>query len=188
MTFISCPREGGVYFLILLLCLVISCKDKLPKLILASFESEKELKGLVWECGRWFEITESHATLGRLALKVDIFPKSSSKEPIFRVFLSEKDWSSYNCFSVDVFNFEQIDVPLTIRFIDKDSNEDPGKFYSKIVSISPGQNHINIPVAEIKQGPEKRNLKLHKMSKIAFLVKDFRQKHSLYFDNIVLTR
>lgn len=153
--------------------------------MLASFESEKELDGLVWQCGRWFELTPLHKTHGKLALKVELSP---SQEPVFRLFLTEKDWSSYNWFNVDVFNPEHVSLSLTIRFIDEDSNKDPGKYYAGIYALSLGLNHISIPIAEIKHGPKKRNLKLHKMKKIAFLLLKSHQKHTLYFDNIELRK
>ncbi|MEC4685747.1 MAG: hypothetical protein VST71_08465 [Nitrospirota bacterium] len=170
---------------VLLLFSLTSCIKKPANLILASFESERELDGLVWECGRWFELTPLHRTHGMLALKVEISP---SQEPIFRVFLTENDWSTYNWFNIDVFNPEHVQLPLTIRFIDEDSDRDPGKYYTKVYALSSGLNHISIPIAEIKKGPQKRNLKLHKMKKIAVLLLKSQQKHTLYFDNIELRK
>jgi predicted MPP superfamily phosphohydrolase len=48
--------------------------DRNPSNILFDFESEPDLRRLNWECHKWFELSEEHATSGRFSLKVTLPP------------------------------------------------------------------------------------------------------------------
>jgi hypothetical protein len=171
---------------LMILLSMMNCDDPdMQELLLADFESPGIPNGLVWECGRWFSLSDSHATQGYRALKAELI---SSKQPIFRIFPAVEDWRPFRRFSGDVFNADFAVVSLVIHFIDKDSDADPGKFYSRIWELSPGANQITIPIFEIRTGPEKRNLKIYRMAKIAFGLSETGDTCTLFFDNILLSQ
>ncbi len=173
------------FILVIIIAGDVSCGIESSRISLADFESLNELNGLIWQCHRWFSLSDSNVTQGLKALKAEIRP---SNDPILRVFLSEDDWGTYNWFVFDVFNPHLEESSLSIRFIDKNSDADSGRIYTKVCNLTPGHNSIRIAMDEIKNGPEKRSLYLHKMDKVALLISGNRKKYILFFDNMVLTK
>jgi predicted MPP superfamily phosphohydrolase len=149
---------------------------------LFDFESEAEIEYLDWECHKWFELSNQHATSGKHSLQVTL-PTGQYPGIYFKDI--EKDWSGYHFFKIDLFNPSE---PFTfhIRIDDKKSGWEYADRFDRNFKIQKGMNHISIPLESVKANITPRALNLSHIKRLMLFVPDNDKKRTLYLDNIRL--
>jgi hypothetical protein len=176
----------GMLSFLLLLILSTKCHNNDPdEVVLNSFESNRDLDGVVWQCKRWFSLSDSFSTNGKFSLRIETH---ASDTPLLRVFPKISDWHAFNWIRFDVLNSHKETFFLFLRVIDQNSNSDPGKFFTKKLVVKKGLNHFDISLHEVENGPFKRKLKLKKISKIAFLFTENENRTTFFMDNIMISK
>jgi uncharacterized protein len=151
--------------------------------ILFDFESQEELKQLNWECHKWFEISEEHATSGRYSLKVVLPP---GQYPGINFQKIRSDWSEFHYFKMDVFNPTNERINFHVRIDDHKSGLEYANRFDTNFELKQGLNQISIPVDSIRTNLHHRPLRLGRIKRmIVFLMNNTKQRE-LYLDNIRL--
>jgi len=151
--------------------------------ILFDFESESELGKLNWECHKWFELSEEHATSGKHSLRVTLPP---GQYPGINFEGIKKDWSKSNYFKMDIFNPSEEEFNFHVRIDDNKSGLEYANRFDKDFNLKPGPNHISIPMSSIQTNLRHRSLDLKRIKGMTvFLIKNTKPRE-LYLDNIRL--
>ncbi len=151
--------------------------------MLFDFESEEELKGLNWECGKWFELSEKNATSGKYCLKV-IFPPGKYPEINFQEI--GHDWSEFHFLKVDIFNPGEKGVNFCIRIDDKESGSEYANRFDTVFELKQGINQISIPTNSIRTNIHHRPLNLKRIKGMIVFIMNNNKQRELYLDNIRL--
>ena len=161
--------------------------------ILADFESADEL--LRWQ-SREAHLAQSrqHATTGnfsgRLALGIGRYPGVSIELPA-------NDWSAYQWLELDIVWPNKNDsspiphtapktLALRIKLEDEGPNNSIDDRFESTILLHSGKNRIQIPLAEITNGPVNRLLCLDAMSTLSLFVTNLKNPQTLFIDRIRL--
>ncbi|HBP90219.1 MAG TPA: hypothetical protein DD706_21295 [Nitrospiraceae bacterium] len=106
--------------------------------------------------------------------------------PGIRLEESYPDWRGFSHFRVDVYSELPVARSLTIRIDDAHHNHDYADRFNQTVTISPGLNHIHIPLEDIRHAPVGRELDLSAIKTVSLFAIDPPEEFSLYVDNIRL--
>lgn len=96
------------------------------------------------------------------------------------------DWRGYSHFLLDVFSEIPTPQSITIRIDDIHHNNEHSDRFNKAITISPGLNHIQIPIDDIRQAPVGREINLSAMKAVLFFAVNPPKEFSLYVDSIRL--
>jgi hypothetical protein len=151
--------------------------------VLFDFESDEELNRLNWECHKWFELSDKHATSGRYSLKVSLpqgrYPGINFKE-------IKTDWSNYHYLKMDVFNPLNEEFNFHVRIDDNKSGLEYANRFDINFALNPGMNHISIPTDLIRTNIHHRPLNLKEIKKMIVFTYNNSKQRDLYLDNIRL--
>jgi len=149
---------------------------------LFDFEAASELQYLNWECRKWFELSDKHATSGKHSLLVTL-PAGQYPGIYFKDI--EKDWSGYRFFNMDLFNPSE---PFTfhVRVDDKKSGWEYADRFDKNFKIQKGMNNITIPLESVKANITPRSLDLRKIERVMLFLPGNEKKRTFHIDNIRL--
>lgn len=150
---------------------------------LFDFESDTELEYLNWECHKWFELSDDHATSGKYSLRVVLPP---GQFPGIKFIDVENNWSSYRQFNMDVFNPEAEPFTFHVRIDDKKSGWEYEDRFDRDFKIQKGMNHISISLASVKANVTRRPLDLSHIERLMLFVPGNDKKRTFYLDNIRL--
>ena len=151
--------------------------------ILFDFESDEDLKRLNWECHKWFELSEEHATSGKHSLKVSLPP---GQYPGINFEKIKKNWSEGNYFGMDVFNPSEERITFHIRIDDNKSGWEYADRFDINFELKQGINHISIPADSIRTNIHHRPLNLKRIERMMVFIPNNSKKRELYIDNIRL--
>jgi hypothetical protein len=151
--------------------------------ILFDFESEEELKQLNWECHKWFEVSQNHATSGKYSLKVLLppgqYPGISFKD-------IKNDWSEFRYLKMDAFNPSEEEFNFHIRIDDNKSGVEYANRFDADFNLKTGINNISIPTNSIQTNLRHRSLNLKRIKGMMVFLTNNTKPRELYLDNIRL--
>lgn len=159
-----------------------SINSSSPK-ILFDFESESELEKLNWECHKWFELSEDHATSGKHSLRVILPP---GQYPGINFEDMRKDWSDSKYLRMDIFNPSEESLKFNIRIDDNKSGWEYANRFDINFDLKPGLNQLSIPTDSIKTNIHHQPLNLKKIKRMIAFIPNNLQKREIYIDNIRL--
>lgn len=169
-----------------MLAMMASCgRQNSNPYILADFESDSDLDHFHWTCHTLFALASEHATQGKYALKLDLFP---SEYPGLRPELEKKNWSSYKSLSLDVYNPQSETVHLAVRIDDRADAPDYADRFNHEFELNPGANKVTIPFDELVTSGTKQKLNLGAIQQLLFFLVDPKEKKELFFDYIRLEK
>jgi hypothetical protein len=151
--------------------------------VLFDFESELDLERLNWECHKWFELSEGHATSGRYSLKA-VLPAGQYPGINFREIRS--DWSKFRYFKMDVFNPANVKINFHIRIDDNQSGVEYANRFDTNFELKQGINQISIPVDSIRTNLHHHPLNLKQIKRMIVFIHNNTKNRELYIDNIRL--
>jgi predicted MPP superfamily phosphohydrolase len=151
--------------------------------VFLDFESDEDLKRLNWECHKWFELSEEHATSGKQSLKVSLPP---GQYPGINFEKVKKNWSEGNYFGMDVFNPSEERIAFHIRIDDNKSGWEYADRFDINFELKQGINHISIPTDSIRTNIHHRPLNLKRIKRMMVFIPNNPKKRELYIDNIRL--
>ena len=151
--------------------------------VLFDFESELDLERLNWECHKWFELSEEHATSGRYSLKA-VLPAGQYPGINFREIRS--DWSKFRYFKMDVFNPANVKINFHIRIDDNQSGVEYANRFDTNFELKQGINQISIPVDSIRTNLHHHPLNLKQIKRMIVFIHNNTKNRELYIDNIRL--
>jgi len=96
------------------------------------------------------------------------------------------DWRGYTSFQLDVFSELPNPQSMAIRIDDLHHNNEYSDRFNKAITVSPGLNHIQIPLEDIRQAPVGRELDLNAIKMVLLFAVNPPEKFTLYLDNIRL--
>lgn len=110
-----------------------------------------------------------------------------------RIYMSPtlKDWSSFS--SIEFFVFNKANEERNLTFHANDKLHDRGghhglDIFRKVVSLTPGENRVTIPLSEIEQPPNQRKIHLDQMLRIGFVFDAAEEGVDFLIDDIKLIR
>ena len=152
-------------------------------LILYDFESESDLKRLNWECHKWFELSEEHATSGKHSLKVML---PSGQYPGINFEDIQEDWSNSTYLRMDVFNPSNETLKFHIRIDDNISGWEYANRFDVNFKLNQGANCVSISTDSMKTNIHHRPLNLKKIKRMMVFIPNNPSKRELYIDHIRL--
>ena len=109
--------------------------------------------------------------------------KAGAEYPGFGLRDPFPDWSNAMSFNMDVYLPTKQTVELHIRIHDETHNEDYFDRFNMTVTLRPGLNQIQIPIQDIKSGPENREIDLTKIAGIYLFVIEPAEDVTIMLDN-----
>lgn len=97
--------------------------------------------------------------LARLDLRPDLYPGISFDEPY-------PDWSRYENLVLEIASDLAEPINLVIRIHDAEHDHRFGDRFNRRLTIQPGENRIVIPIREIREGPDKREMDMTRVRNI----------------------
>jgi hypothetical protein len=152
------------------------------------FESERILDDIEWKCRTLYRISSEHATSGSKSLEISFHPApegESGHYPGVSFSRFDPDWSGHRAIVFDAHNPENADLRLTLRIDDREAPEYPDRF-NRSFTLSPGENHIAIPLGELVSSGTKRTLDPRRIQRVMFFLANPKERHTLYLDRIRL--
>jgi len=147
------------------------------------FESEEELKQLNWECHKWFELSEEHATSGRYSLKAVLPP---GQYPGINFHEIRSNWSEFCYLKMDVFNPANVKINFHIRIDDNQSGVEYANRFDTNIELKQGLNQISIPIDSIRTNIHHQPLNLKQIKRMIVFLMNNTKSRELYIDNIRL--
>ena len=151
--------------------------------ILYDFESDSDLKGLNWECHKWFELSKENATSGKYSLKVSLPP---GQYPGINFQEIKNDLSKSNYFKMDVFNPLEERIIFHIRIDDNKSGWEYADRFDINFMLKQGMNHISIPADSIRTNIYHRPLNLKKIKRMMVFLPNNPKQREIYIDHVHL--
>lgn len=96
------------------------------------------------------------------------------------------DWRGYTYFQLEIFSELPTPQLISIRIDDLHHKNKYSDRFNKAVTISPGLNHIQIPIDDIRLAPVGREMDLSAMKAVLLFAVSPREEFTLYLDNIHL--
>jgi len=138
--------------------------------------SDSELQVVVPPVG-WKKSAEDK--VGRVVFHAKRYPGIRIDEPY-------PDWRRFSHFQLDIFSELTSLQSIVIRIDDLHHNNEHSDRFNKAVTISPGLNHIQIPIDDIRIAPVGREMDLRAMKAVLLFAVNPREEFTLYLDNIHL--
>ncbi len=118
-------------------------------------------------------------TVGHVVFYPKHYPGIRLKEPY-------PDWRGFSRFHFEVYSELPRVQSLVIGIHDAQHNNDYADRFNRVITISPGLNHINIPLDDIRHAPVGRELDLRAIKAIRLFAISPPEEFSLYVDNFRL--
>lgn len=110
----------------------------------------------------------------------------TKKYPGIRIAELYPDWRGYSSFQLDIFSELSRPQSMVIRIDDIHHNNEHSDRFNKVITISPGLNHIRIPIDDIRQALVGREMDLSAMKAVLLFAVNPPEAFSLYIDNVRL--
>ena len=120
-----------------------------------------------------------HDKVGRVVFHAKKYPGIRLEEPY-------PDWQGYTTFQLDIFSNLQMPQSLAIRIDDVHHNNEYSDRFNRRLAISPGLNHIQIPLDDIRVAPDGREMDLSSIRRVLLFAVNPPKEFILYLDNIRL--
>lgn len=117
--------------------------------------------------------------VGRVTFHTKTYPGIRIAEPY-------PDWRGYSYFQLDIFSELSRPQSMVIRIDDFHHNNEYTDRFNKVITISPGLNHIRIPIDDIRQALVGREMDLSAMKAVLLFAVNPPEAFSLYIDNVRL--
>ncbi len=164
---------------------IVACNENDNERILFDFESDAELDRLQWKCHTFFQLSDTFATHGDKALKIDFHPSSY---PGLTPVLDVNDWSGWRFFCFDIYNPGQDAVQIVVRIDDrKKTPPDKDRYHQKFLMHN-GLNRIKIPLDAATTHVSKRKMNLGGVHRFWIYMVNPPEKLSLFIDYIRLEK
>lgn len=150
---------------------------------LYDFESKEELDTLNWECHKWFEMSADYKSSGNASLKATLPP---GHYPGISLKGFHPDWSVGRVLKMEVFIPGSKEILFHVRIDDHKSGWEYATRFDRDFNLPPGENRLEIPLADIKTNLGQRPLNLKKIERFLVFVPGNQKKIELYLDNIRL--
>ncbi len=150
--------------------------------ILANFESSIDLHG--WRGN--IERTKASLGSGDYALKIHLNTEKYAGASLTEFYNS---WQGFTTLSLDMYNPEILPIDLTIRVSDvrhELGGQDSNDRFNKKLHLENGWNHVEIPVASIREAPTTRELEMDSITSIIIFSAQLPKPQDIYVDNILL--
>jgi len=154
-----------------------------PEGRLFDFETEAEMQYLDWECHKWFELSDKHATSGKYSLRVTLPP---GQYPGIYFKHIDADWTRYRTFKMDIFNPSSETFAFHVRIDDHKSGWEYEDRFDRNFKIQNGMNNITIPLESVKANITPRSLDLMSIERVMFFIPGNDKKREFYIDNLRL--
>lgn len=118
-------------------------------------------------------------TVGHVVFYPKHYPGIRLKEPY-------PDWKGFSHFHLEVYSELSRVQSLVIGIHDAQHNNDYTDRFNQAITISPGINHIHIPLDDIRHAPVGRDLDLSAIKDVKLFAISPPEEFSLYVDNIRL--
>ena len=161
----------------------INSSNSMNSMTLFDFESESDLERLNWECHKWFELSEEHATSGKYSLKVSL---PLGEYPGINFHEIPTDWSKGKYLRMDVFNPSKEPFNFHIRIDDNKSGWEYANRYDINVELKQEMNHISIPTDSIRTNIHSHCLNLKKIRRMMVFIPNNPKQREIYIDYIRL--
>jgi hypothetical protein len=120
-----------------------------------------------------------HDKVGRVVFHPKRYPGIRLDEPY-------PDWRGYTYFQLEIFSELPTPQSITIRIDDSHHNNEYSDRFNRAITISPGLNHIQIPLDDIRLAPVGREMDLSAMKAVLLFAVNPPEEFILYLDNIRL--
>jgi len=157
--------------------------------LLASFEGWRELDRW-WSGEAEMKRVESHATDGRHALKVDLFP---GVYPGVVLVEPPRDWSGYKTLAFDVEvepdpsgDTRAAPLELIVKIEDLAHNGEYHDRFHRLLKLHPGRHEIRIPLAQIAAAPRGRAMDMQQIKMLQLFSIGLPRQRTFYLDHIRL--
>ena len=152
--------------------------------VIENFESQSTLR-------RWYgPLTQVTAPVlrGHYSARFELSTKKQYPSAI--LLFPHRDWSSYQSFHALVFNPGNQVINLSLRINDESHELNPNQPYqdrfNKTMPLTPGWNHLQIPLAEIRHAPQHREMDLSRIVKLVWFTVGLDRPRTLFLDDIWL--
>lgn len=171
-------------FLLVLTAFPLACKER-PRFDY-DFEQPAILDTLHWQCGTLFRLAPDHATSGASSLEVTFYPGPpgvNESYPGLSLTDLDRNWSGYRTLVFDAFVPREKAIPLALRIDDRENPEYADRFNAAI-PLTPGSNHIAIPLTSLLTSGSKRPLNLNNILGVTLFLVSPQERHTIFFDRI----
>ena len=156
--------------------------------LLADFENDDELRlwvgsGLGNVRSDNVERVREHASQGEWSLRV--VTTATATWPGVRLLNGNQDWRGKTALAFDIWN----DGPaftLSIRIDDDFPHQHHQDRFNAALQLTPGWNHLTIPLAEIESRPKNRRLNLAAIQRTILYVNEPEVEHTFFIDHMRL--
>jgi len=178
------PLVFKAVFLIVLATFLPACGE--TPLFDYDFERPAVLDELVWKCGTLYRLSPDHATSGDNSLEVTFYsgpPGVDESYPGLSLIDFGPDWSGYRTLVFDAFVPGEKAISLALRIDDRE-NPDYAERFNTAIPLTPGSNHIAIPLAGLLTSGSKRQLNLDEILEVTLFLANPQERHTIFFDRI----
>ena len=157
--------------------------------LVCDFENEDDLSGWSLTADLKVELTDNPkaVTSGKRAAKLS-YPVSNDYPGMHgeaKKFVG--DWSGYDAFKADLFNPSDKIITLSMRFDDPQTTKWFTAAYQEL-TLRPGKNAIEIPLANLQTADNTRHLDLTKIKTFNLFRAEPKEAVTLYLDNVRLEK
>ena len=178
-------RPRTILLLAVLLLATATCTKGDEERILFDFENDTELDQLHWHCRTAMVLDPSHATRGRLALRLDMHP---DLYPGFRVTWNRMSWTGFRTLRLDGFNPQPNPVRLLYRIDDRTPPSPYADRVNGAIDLPPGGSEIVFDLHALRTSGTGRPLDLHRISGLFFYLLRPEVPVTLHLDALRLSR
>ncbi|MEW8562030.1 MAG: VanZ family protein [Candidatus Thiodiazotropha sp.] len=86
--------------------------------------------------------------------------------PGVSLFEPSPDWGGYDVLVLAIYSDQAVELPLTLRINDQNHNKLPNDRYNRRFTLHPGINRISVPLEEVEDAPEGREMDLSAISRL----------------------
>ncbi len=158
--------------------------NRFPSLV--EFSSEWEMKFVKAVDSEWQVVEAPEGwkksrddLVGQVVFHPKRYPRIHLEEPY-------PDWRGYTFFQLDVYSELSSTQSIAIRIDDTYRTTSYENRFNRRIMISPGLNHIQIPLEDIRQAPESREMDMSSIRKVLLFAVSPPKEFILYFDNLRL--
>ncbi len=123
--------------------------------------------------------SSSDNLVGRVVFHPKKYPGLRLEEPY-------PDWRGYTYLQFDIYSELSHSQPIGIRIDDTYRTTSYDNRFNRRIMISPGLNHIQIPLEDIRQAPVDREMDLATIRRVLLFAVNPPEEFTLYFDKIRL--
>ncbi|MBN1958849.1 MAG: hypothetical protein JW773_11680 [Desulfuromonadales bacterium] len=149
--------------------------------LLSGFETP--LEGTRWSGSAQRKRTQEVAFAGQMSLQVRLTTQRYSG-----IGLKDfpRNWQDYSAVSLQVFNPDQEQLQLHLRIHDHAHNNAYSDRYNASFGISPGWNHLKVPLKDVSAAPKTRSFDLTRVAGLGVFVGKLERPRTIYLDDVRL--